>query len=408
MTPASGIPHDDLPAGHVLAERFVVERRLGRGRTAAVYRALDERTRTPVALKVFDPQLADDPTALARFEREVRILRTVDHPNVARLYDVVQDGDLHVLVMELVAGTTARAHLERVGPLSIAELMSLARGTAGAVAACHRRGVLHRDLAPQNVLLTSAGHVKLVDFGVARLAGMTDITRTGVLLGTAAYLAPECFHAPTADVRADVYALGALLYELATGQPPHGRGGLPEVMARQLATIPEPVRAARPEMPEWLDAVIMRCLRADPAARYQTADELQRDLERRERAEAAREARLPPAPCLGCGVERIAGLPFCQSCGRFERELVAPGPCALVLYACDDPDALAATSTASFPTGRCAACAPRWWRRRSCSSAGSAGRLRPPSHGSSATTPASCASSISSRGDSACRGSSSA
>lgn len=333
---------DALPAGHVLGGRFVLERTLGRGRTSAVYRALDPDTATRVALKVLDPLLARDPIALERFAREVEILRALDHPHVVRLYDYFRDGDLHVICMEEVEGFDAKAWIARRGALSLSELVPIAKAMAAAVDACHRRGVLHRDLKPQNVLLTPRREVKLIDFGVSRASTMPDLTKTGTVLGTPEYMAPELFRSPTLDLRSDVYGIGAVLYELLAGRPPFVGKSLPEVMARQLRGELEPVTTFRADVPPWLAAIVAKSLRVDPARRYQNAGELLRDLERGERGEALREERTPRARCLGCQMDLLAGLPFCHQCGRFLHHVFEPGPCSVVLYSCDDAEGLVA------------------------------------------------------------------
>jgi predicted Ser/Thr protein kinase len=333
---------DALPAGHVVGDRYVVERLLGRGRTSAVYRSLDRHTGTRVALKVLDPLLARDPVALERFAREVEILRALDHPHVVRLYDCLRDGDLHVLCMEEVDGLDAKAWVARRGPLVPRELVPIARAMAAAVDACHRAGVLHRDLKPQNVLLTPRREVKLIDFGVSRASTMPDLTKTGTVLGTPEYMAPELFGSPTLDLRSDVYGIGAVLYELLTGRPPYVGGSLPEVMARHLRGDLEPVATFRADVPAWLAALVAKCLRVDPAERYQSAGELLRDLDRGERGEALREARTTRARCLGCRTDLLAGLPFCHRCGRFLHHVFEAGPFSVVLYACDEGERLAA------------------------------------------------------------------
>ncbi len=317
-----------LPKGHVIAGRFVIERAIGRGRTSAVYRALDTTTRTHVALKVLDPFLAQDATSVARFAREVAIIRALDHPNVVKLYDWLRDGDLYVICMELVDGVDAKAHLERSGRMLLPEFLPVAKGVVAALEACHRAGVLHRDLKPQNILVTSAG-VKLVDFGVSRVNTMSDLTKTGTILGTAEYMAPEQFLSARADPRSDVYALGAVCYELLTGRPPRLRAGVGGGAI-------EPVATRRPDVPRWLDALVMKCLEADPGRRYQGCYELRRDLERAERGRAVREAAQPSAPCLHCREATLPGLPFCHHCGTFSDQLYDRGPDSLVVYRCED------------------------------------------------------------------------
>ncbi len=331
-----------LPNGHTIAERFMIQAVLGHGRTSTVYRALDRQTRSHVALKVLDPFLAQDETGLARFAREVEIIRSLDHPNIVKVYDFLRDGDLWVICMECVAGLDAKAHMTRCGALSVTEFLVVARQMLSALEACHRRRILHRDLKPQNLLMTAGGAVKLVDFGISRVNTMSDLTKTGTVLGTPDYMAPELFRSTRADTRSDIYSAGAVFYELLTGRPPHSAGSLSAAMVRTLAGEIEPITALRPHVPRWLEAVVMKCLRVDPGARYQTCFELLRDVERGERALAAYDEARPRALCLRCKGEIVRGLPFCQLCGTFSHESYQGGAESVVLGACDDVDGLTA------------------------------------------------------------------
>ncbi len=320
-----------LPRGHTIASRFVIRDLLGRGQSAAVYRAFDSHTRSDVAVKILDPVLAQDPIAVGRFAREVQAMRGLDHPHVVKLYDVLQDGDLHVLCMELVDGMDARRLLERGGRVPLSPLLRIASQATSALDACHRRGILHRDVKPQNLLVTAAGDVKLVDFGVARMTAAADLTKTGTILGTAAYMAPEQFVTGRSDPRADVFSLGVVLYELLAGRLPHAG------VARRP---PEALATVRPDVPAWLDAVIRRCLEPEPDRRYQSARALAHDLDLAQRAAALREQDAPPLRCLECTTEAIPVLPFCHRCGTFRDAVYEAGPDSLVLYSCEEPAAL--------------------------------------------------------------------
>lgn len=334
------LPFDAIPAGHRIAERYEVERRLGRGRSAVVYRAQDLRTRTRVALKVLDPFEARDPVAAARFAREIEILGRVTHPNVIRVHSLLREGEWWILVMEHFDSTDLKAQLDRSGPLPVQEIVALARTLASALDACHRAKVVHRDLKPQNVLRSAAGEVKVVDFGIALLAGLPELTRTGTILGTPGYLAPELLRSGRADPRADLYALGAVLYECATGRPPYRAGSLAAAMALQERGDVEPIAAVRADVPPWLEAIVRKCLRADPGRRHPTCHDLLRDLERGERARCAYEEAQPARHCLRCRGELLAGLPFCPDCG-VRRELAPKrGGFLVVLERCADPERL--------------------------------------------------------------------
>ncbi len=342
---------DPWPRGRRIGERFVVEQLLGQGRSSAVYRALDLRSHSHVALKVLDPFLADDPVNRERFAREVQIIRSLDHPNIVRLYSFFQEGDFHVICMEYIEGLDGAAYLDRNGPLAVAELLALAKTMAAAVDSCHRAKVLHRDLKPQNILLTRNQEVKLVDFGISKVNTMSDLTKTGTVIGTPEYMAPEQFRSTLADPRSDVYSLGAVFYQLLTGRVPYAGASLSRIMSRQLSEEIEPIASSRDDVPAWLEAVVFKCLRTDPGRRYQSCYELLSDLEKGERSLARYEAKRQDVQCLSCQAERIAGLPFCHHCGTFSSDLFERGNHALILYQCDHPDAVCGHLARVFQLG---------------------------------------------------------
>ncbi len=345
------IRYNALPQGFRIHRRFLVEELVGQGRSSAVYRALDLDTRSLVALKVLDPFLARDPTSLERFAREVKIIRALDHPNVVRLYGFLKDQGFYVISMEYIDGIDCGAYVRRHGHLDLAEFLPIARTVTSAVGSCHKAGVLHRDLKPQNILLTAAKDVKLVDFGVSKVSTMSDLTKTGTVIGTPEYMAPEQFTSTTADPRSDVYSLGAVFYELLTERPPYAGTSLSSILGRQLRQDLEPVSSLRPEVPEWLDAVVRKCLRTDRSNRYQSCFELAEDLGKGERSLARWEEKREPVLCLSCKTPQIAGLPFCHLCGTFASEVYERGRHSLILYQCDEPDAVSAHLARVLPAG---------------------------------------------------------
>ena len=256
-----------------LAERYAVERRLGRGGMATVYLARDLRHARPVAIKVLHPSLA---VALGaeRFLREIALTASLQHPHVLPLFDSGQAGGRLYYVMPYVDGETLRARLARGGPLPVDEAVRLAREIADALDHAHARGIVHRDVKPENVLLQGGAraHAVVADFGVAlalEQAGGTRLTRTGLSIGTPQYMAPEqAAGARTVDARADVYALGAVLYEMLAGAPPSGTGSAAVVLRRVLHEAPPPLLARRPDVPPPLADAVERALAKDPGARF--------------------------------------------------------------------------------------------------------------------------------------------
>lgn len=255
------------PPGTVFAERYEVVRLLGTGATGAVYRARDHKLRREVAVKLLHDAATDDETA-TRFRREAQALARLDHPNVVRVLDFQVRPPM--LVMELVEGRSLRAILDAGRPsLDDAERWGaeLFRG----LAAAHAQGIVHRDVKPANVLVTTAGRVKILDFGLARLLEATALTETGAVLGTPAYLPPEALRGAPLDERADVYSAGCVLYELVTGARVFaGLSGADLYLAIRDAPV-TPIRELAPDCPRALVEVVERCLAKDPGARYPDA-----------------------------------------------------------------------------------------------------------------------------------------
>ena len=259
------------------AGRYRLERELGRGGMGVVYRAIDQKTGAPVALKVMT---WPDPSALARFEREVQALRALDHPGIVRIHDAGVDQGHPFLVMELVEGTDLLAIVKR-GPLDPVRAVTLARDLALALDHAHRAGVIHRDVKPPNVLVDAEGRPHLTDFGLAAVSQSLRLTLTGEVVGTPIYMAPEQVtgkagqSAPTLDV----YSVGALLFHIVTGTPPFSGPSLQHILASVIHDTAPSVRRFAPQVSPELDAVITRCLEKEPSRRFPTAGALARELD---------------------------------------------------------------------------------------------------------------------------------
>jgi tRNA A-37 threonylcarbamoyl transferase component Bud32 len=227
-----------------------------------------------VAIKTLHPELALDDGLRARFRREAIAAAKLGHPDIVATYDTGEDDDVAYIVMELVDGPTLRRVIDDHGPLPVAEALRVAREVTAALDHAHRHGVIHRDIKPANVLIPTEGPVKVTDFGIAKATGASDLTRTGTVVGTARYLAPEQVEGGTSDARTDVYAVGLLLYEMLVGHLPFGGDTeMAAAIARVAAAAPA-VRTTRPDVDPAVDALVARCLERDPALRYQTAAEL--------------------------------------------------------------------------------------------------------------------------------------
>ena len=255
----------------VVAGRYVLGEELGRGGMGVVRRAHDQRLARDVAVKLLDRQSRERPEALARFEYEARAAAALVHPNVVRVYDYGEDGDVVYLVMEALPGRTLSDEIAR-GRIAPERLVDIATDVLAGLAAAHDRGVVHRDIKPGNVLFDDHDRAKLGDFGVAT-SGSQHLTQTGLVLGTPAYVAPERLTGQRATSQSDLYALGVLCYEALSGERPF-TGDAPLVVARMIER-GEPVHLHDrcPDLPPALCDVVMRAMDREPSRRFASAGE---------------------------------------------------------------------------------------------------------------------------------------
>ncbi len=286
----------ELPAGTRIGH-YEIRAPLGAGGMGRVYLAHDLDLRRDVALKLLAPAIAGDPAALSRFRREARALAALKHPGVVTVYSVEEMDGVPFLTMELVEGVT----LERViapGGMPLEKFLGLSVELARAVAAAHARGIVHRDLKPGNVMLAKGGGIKVLDFGLAKPLGLAPAeistatqTEQGALLGTVRYMSPEQLQARPIDFPSDVFSLGIVLYEMATGAHPFPSDSLAGLISAILRDAPARLDTRRNQLPHELERIVGRCLEKDPALRYPSAAELAADLERLSRGGAGKESR---------------------------------------------------------------------------------------------------------------------
>ena len=261
--------------GAELGSRYHIASILGEGGMGSVYKAYDRELDRLVAIKVIRPGLVADPSAVQRFKQELLLGSRVSHKHILRIHDLGEVDGLKFISMAYVDGEDLHTILRREGRLPLDRAVGIARQIADALAAAHAEGVIHRDLKPHNILIDRTGTAFVSDFGLAKsLVGAADVTRSGELLGTPRYMAPEQVLGAPLDHRVDLYAFGLILYEMVTGAVPfRGDSAIQELLQRVHTRPPDP-RVSNPETPAALAEIILRCLQADPATRYQTADEI--------------------------------------------------------------------------------------------------------------------------------------
>jgi len=266
---------------------------LGAGGMGEVYRARDTRLERTVAIKTLSHGSASDPDLLRRFEREARLISALSHPHICTLFDVGHEGEINYLVMEYLEGETLAKRLER-GPLPVSDVLQRGIEIADALEKAHRAGIIHRDLKPGNIILTKGG-VKLLDFGLAKFAHSTpaplvtaltamptqdhNITGAGTIVGTLQYMAPEQLEGKNSDAQTDIFAFGAVLYEMATGKRAFPAKSQASLIAAILSSEPIPITQLQPLTPPALDRVVRICLAKEPEDRWQNAHDLRLQLE---------------------------------------------------------------------------------------------------------------------------------
>jgi len=295
--------------------------KIGEGGMGVVWKALDTTLDREVAIKILPEELSGDPERLTRFRREAKAVAALNHPNIVTLHSVedadTSTGSVHFITMELVQGRTLAELIPRAG-LTLARFLDLALPLANAISAAHERGVTHRDLKPGNVMVGDDGPLKVLDFGLAKLreqapaettaAPTQSMTGEGRVLGTVPYMSPEQAQGKPLDHRSDIFSLGIVLHEMATGQRPFRGETSADLISSILRDTPRPVVEINPALPRDLGRVITRCLRKDPRRRFQTALDVRNELEEIE--EEANSVDAPTAPELADSKPSLAVLPF--------------------------------------------------------------------------------------------------
>src|SRR5687768_3562959 len=280
MTPANSLSD----VRHRLGDRYAVERELGRGGMGAVYLARDLRLDRPVALKVLPAEFAGDSSLRERFLRETRTAASFSHPNIVPVHAVEERDGLLAFAMGYVEGESVAERVRRAGPLDVRSVVRLLQDVGYALAYAHGRGVVHRDIKPDNIMLERAtGRALLMDFGIARTItakveapahATRGLTRVGEVVGTAEYMSPEQASGDVVDGRSDLYSLGLVALFALTGRPAITGTSTQQILVKQLTEVLPPALSLRPDLPEALAAAIDRCVAKEPAARFATAEAL--------------------------------------------------------------------------------------------------------------------------------------
>ncbi len=281
---------NDKLIGKLLDDRYLIEEAVGEGGMAVVYRAMDNRLNRYVAVKVMREELAADEEFKRRFCAESQAVAMLSHPNIVAVYDVSHSDAMEYIVMELVEGITLKQYMEKRGALLWKEALHFSKQIVKALAHAHERGIIHRDIKPQNIMLLQDGTIKVGDFGIAALENELNEDGQGQAIGSIHYIAPEQARGEYPDARSDLYSLGVVLYEMLTGVKPYTGNTLGEIAVKHMNVQPEPIHDLAPEVPEELERITLKAMEADISLRYQSANEMLEDLDRFTQSQLAAES----------------------------------------------------------------------------------------------------------------------
>jgi len=285
---------EGLTRGSVVAERYEVIEKLGSGGMGSVYKVFDKKINETVALKLIKPEIAFNLKTVERFSNEIKLARKITHRNVCRTYDMGEDGKVLFITMEYISGQDLKKMIRMTRELSIGTTVTIAKQICEGLAEAHRQGIIHRDLKPQNIMIDSEGEVKIMDFGIARSIHIQGVTATGVQVGTPEYMAPEQAEAKGVDQRTDIYTLGIMLYEMATGEVPFTGETPISIALKHREEVPKDPSEINSQVPENLNHIILKCLQKEKENRYQTTAELLKDLTKLEEGIPTLERVIPP------------------------------------------------------------------------------------------------------------------
>lgn len=276
----------DKYLGTCLDDRYEIVEVIGAGGMAVVYKAIDQRLNRFVAVKILRDELARDEEFRARFQIEAQAVAMLSHPNIVSVYDVSHTADVEYIVMELIEGVTLMQYMQKKGALSWKEAAHFSTQIAKALEHAHSKGIVHRDIKPQNIMILRDGTIKVADFGIAALESAQE-QRSDQTVGSVHYIAPEQARGETPDTRSDIYSLGVVMYEMLTGQMPYDGETAEQIALKHIAGVAVPPRQLNAEIPEELERITLKAMNADIRERYQSASELLTDLEEFRKQQAA-------------------------------------------------------------------------------------------------------------------------
>ncbi len=268
----------DKYLGTCLDDRYEIVEVIGAGGMAVVYKAIDQRLNRFVAVKILRDELARDEEFRARFQIEAQAVAMLSHPNIVSVYDVSHTAGVEYIVMELIEGVTLMQYMQKKGALSWKEAAHFSTQIAKALEHAHSKGIVHRDIKPQNIMILRDGTIKVADFGIAALESAQE-QRSDQTVGSVHYIAPEQARGETPDTRSDIYSLGVVMYEMLTGQMPYDGETAEQIALKHIAGVAVPPRQLNAEIPEELERITLKAMNADIRERYQSASELLTDLE---------------------------------------------------------------------------------------------------------------------------------
>ena len=271
-------PKDELTTGSSFAERYQIIEEIGTGGMGKVYKDLDTEIHEKIALKLLKPEISGDRKTIERFQYEMKLARKISHKNVCRMYHLAKDKGKYYITMEYVHGDDLKSMIRMTRHLSIGAVLSIGKQICDGLEEAHSLGIVHRDLKPQNIMIDRGGNVKIMDFGIARSLREKGITDSGIMIGTPEYMSPEQTEAKDIDLRTDIYSLGIILFEMATGKTPFEGDTALSIAMKHKGEVPQDPKELNPNIPDDLSWVIRKCLEKDKKDRFQSVDELRTEL----------------------------------------------------------------------------------------------------------------------------------